>query len=311
LENFLIDAEECWRQAGDQRAHSGPWIEQRADGEQVEIEATALTTRGFPILIIKRLGAEFEAKKEVLQKARETVIAHQRLNSEIQKKEILLHCVADEMTATLANIVTSLRLIEGETDQTRAKVMLGLAMRGTDEQQRLINRILDVFADEIGSISGRDGREEEAADWDSLLQDAIAATKPAYSKKNVRLVQRTPATSALQVTAGRANLTRVVENLLENALERTPAGGEVEVACEAEAEWLLCRFIDCGPLMLTDESETAFSKFHLPAAGSSAAIMRLHFCRIMIESHGGEIGCGVAETGGTSFWFRLPRSAAS
>ena len=71
------------------------------------------------------------------------MIAYQRLNSEIQKKEILLHCVADEMTNALANIVTSLRLIEAESNPPRTKVLLGLAMRGAEKQQQLINRVLD------------------------------------------------------------------------------------------------------------------------------------------------------------------------
>ena len=28
LENFLIDAEECWQKGGAERARSGPWVEQ-------------------------------------------------------------------------------------------------------------------------------------------------------------------------------------------------------------------------------------------------------------------------------------------
>ena len=77
---------------------SGPGWRQDANGAEVQLEATALTADGQRILLLERLGEAFEAKKSMLQKARETVIAYQRLNSEIQKKEILLHCVADEMT---------------------------------------------------------------------------------------------------------------------------------------------------------------------------------------------------------------------
>src|SRR5947207_409349 len=43
LENFLIDADECWRTGGEKRTGSGPWVEQDAHGQQVELEATALT----------------------------------------------------------------------------------------------------------------------------------------------------------------------------------------------------------------------------------------------------------------------------
>ena len=85
----------------------------------------------------------------MLQKARETVIAYQRLNSEMQKKEILLSCIADEMNAALANTITSLRLMELEQNPEGVRRLLGLASRATEEQQSLINKVLHLFADEL------------------------------------------------------------------------------------------------------------------------------------------------------------------
>ena len=311
LENFLVDADECWRAGGDERAQSGPWIEQMPAGEQVELEATALTANGQAVLLINRLGAEFAAKKNVLQKARETVIAHQRLNSEIQKKEILLHCVAEEMTAALANIVTSLRLIETETNPTRSKALLGLAMRGAEEQQRLINRVLEVFADEIGGLYGRSAAGSEEADCGVIVAKAIAAAAPAYADKKVRLVRRTDRADGVSMPGDETHVGRVLGNLLEHCLERTPAGGEVIVAAEPDADSIVISVTDSGALVSADECERVFSKFQLPTGSSNAGTLRLHFCRVTIASYGGEIGCEPGETGGARFWFRLPRSAAS
>ncbi len=311
FENFLIDAEECWRAGGEARAHSGPWIEEGPNSEQVELEATALNAGGHAMLLINRLGAEFVAKKEVLQKARETVIAHQRLNSEIQKKEILLHCVADDMTATLANIVTSLRLIETEDNPPRTKMLLGLSMRGAEEQQRLISRVLEVFSDEIGSIYGREGDNGASAEWESVLARAFDSVAPAFAEKNVQLVRPPTALGAISISAEAAHLERVLTGLLENALERTPARGAVTVEVEAETDAIVCRVIDSAERMSTEAYDDLFSKFGLPAAGSHESALRLHFCRIVIESCGGEIGCEPGEASGNSFWFRLPKSAAS
>ena len=109
LENFLVDASACWEAGGETRSRSGPWIEQTDTGTEVTLEAVALNAGDQAILLLERLGEVFEAKKSMLQKARETVIAYQRLNSEMQKKEILLSCIADEMNAALANTITSLR----------------------------------------------------------------------------------------------------------------------------------------------------------------------------------------------------------
>jgi hypothetical protein len=78
LENFLVDAAACWSaQTGHVR--SGPWVEYDRRGHELHLEATALTGGGRQLLLIERLGEDFEAARSVLQKARETLIAYQRL----------------------------------------------------------------------------------------------------------------------------------------------------------------------------------------------------------------------------------------
>ncbi len=308
LENFLIDAEECWKKGGTARANSGPWVERDPDGTEMQLEASALTVDGQPILLLERLGEAFEAKKTVLQRARETVIAHQRLNSEIQKKEILLHCVADEMTAALANIITSLRLIELEDNGPRTKLLLGLANRATQEQQTLINRILGVFEEELQSVAGRSGLANMGTDADAVLRHALESAAPLYAEKDVRLEMPPANAGSAKVSADATHLERVATNLLEAALERTPAGGTVVVRAEEEADALLWQVEDNGSALKPDICDHLFLKWD-PANGASAATaLRLHFCRIVVENCGGEIGCEPLARGGNRCWIRLTKS---
>ena len=306
LENFLIDAEECWKKNGTDRAKSGPWIEQNDDGVEVQLEATAMTAAGQPILLIERLGEAFEAKKTVLQRARETVIAHQRLNSEIQKKEILLHCVADDMTAALANVITSLRLIELEDNGPRTKLLLGLASRATQEQQTLIHRILGVFEEELRAVYGATGETENDADWSVVLRRALDSSSPLFEEKGVRLRAPAPATN-ITIRIDPTHLERVIVNLLENALERSASGAAVVVRAEEEAEALLVSFQDNGPAMAPEVCEDLFGKWD-PTTAAPASALRLHFCRIVIENAGGEIGCTSLPENGHRFWIRLPKN---
>ena len=145
LENFLIDARECWTAGGEKRARSGAWVEQTTDGTELSLEATALTIGGQAILLLERLGEVFEAKQSMLQKARETVIAYQRLNSEMQKKEILLHCISEEMNAALANVITALRLIELEKGSAASRATAEPRLPGhggtTDADQQSSERL--------------------------------------------------------------------------------------------------------------------------------------------------------------------------
>lgn len=311
LENFLIDAEECWGKGDEARASSGPWVEGDAPGAELQLEATAMTVEGQSILLLERLGAAFEAKKSVLQRARETVIAHQRLNSEIQKKEILLHCVADEMTAALANIITSLRLLELEDNGPRTKLLLGLATRATQEQQTLIHRILGVFEEELQSVSGRTSLTSEGTEAGAVLRRALDTATPLFAEKGVRLEAPAPSSGSAQVSTDPAHLERVAANLLEAALERTPAGGSVFVREKEEPESILWQFEDNGTALERDICANLFLKWDPANEASPATTLRLHFCRIVVENCGGEIGCEPLPSGGNCFWIRLTKSGAT
>jgi len=311
LENFLIDAEECWQKGGAERDRSGPWVEQDPSGAELQLEATAMTVDGQSILLLERLGEAFEAKKSVLQRARETVIAHQRLNSEIQKKEILLHCVADEMTAALANIITSLRLLEMEDNGPRTKLLLGLATRATQEQQTLIHRILGVFEDELRGVYGRSDLMTTDADANVVLRRALEAAAPLFAEKGVLLDGPPSTTVTAPVAADPTHLERVFSNLLENALERTPAGGVVVVRAEEEPDALLWQVEDNGSVIDPDVCANLFLKWDPANDASPSAALRLHFCRIVVENCGGEIGCASLPAGGNRFWIRLTKSSAA
>jgi len=187
LENFLVDASACWDKGGEARARSGPWIEQNARGTEITLEAIALNAGDQAILLLERTGDAFEARKSMLQKARETAIAYQRLNSEMQKKEILLSCIAEEMNAALANTITSLRLMELEPNPARTRQLLGLASRATDAQQGLINRVLRVFADELAELYGHDGSGQAAARVDDSVKAAKETMAAVFAEKRVRL----------------------------------------------------------------------------------------------------------------------------
>lgn len=306
LENFLIDAAECWATGGEARVQSGPWVEQAADGSDVSLEATALTSKGQPFLLLERLGEVFEAKKSMLQKARETVIAYQRLNSETQKKEILLSCIAEEMNAALANAITALRLIEMEKHSPRAQQLLALAMRATEDQQGLINKVLSVFAAELEGLYGRDGEGAAQCSLSEVLRAVRGMLAENFAEKRVEL--RLPE-SASAVAIDADHLIRVVASLLENALENAPAGSEVALKIDDEVDAVVIHVSDQGAPLPNDAFADVFARDAIAGSATSPAQLRLQFCRMAVEKCRGEIGYAPGANGGNRFWIRLPKPA--
>ena len=302
LENFLVDAVASWRAGGSQRVRSGPWIEQTATGNEFTLEAIAITAGDQAILLLERLGEVFEAKKSMLQKARETVIAYQRLNSEMQKKEILLSCIAEEMNAALANAVTSLRLIELEENPARIRQLLSLASRATEEQQSLINKVLRVFADELLELYGHDGNKSAEAKLGDALKSAQENVAPQFADKRVRLNIAENSSGEVTVAMDTGHLSRVLTNLLENALQNSSAGDEVRLELVEEPESVVIKVIDAGPLR-QDVGQNFFSK----TGAIDCAHLELHFCRVAVENCRGQIGQEPRPEGGNDFWIRLPK----
>ncbi|MDQ6622846.1 MAG: HAMP domain-containing histidine kinase [Verrucomicrobiota bacterium] len=308
FENFLIDAVEAWEGGGETRAVSGPWIETKPDGSEITLEATALTAGDAPMLLLARQGQEFEAKKAVLQTARETVIAYQRLNSETQKKEVLLSWIAEQMNTALANVITSLRLIELETNPPRTSQLLGLAVRAADEQQGLINRILTLFKRELEGLYGRTEKAEQGASFGEILPAVQEELAPQFAEKRVKLVASAEGANGSRIAMDATHLRRVVSSLLLTAL----AAARREVSCElrADADALTLRVCDDGAPLPPDICDGLLSKTSAAASDPESPALRLQFCRIAVENCGGEIGYEAREPSGNCIWLRLPKAAA-
>jgi signal transduction histidine kinase len=305
LENFLVDASTCWEAGGEARSRSGPWIEQTDNGTEVTLEAVALNAGNHAVLVLERLGEVFEAKKSMLQKARETIIAYQRLNSEMQKKEILLSCIADEMNTALANTITSLRLMELEQNPARIQQLLGLASRATEEQQALINKVLHVFADELEELYGHNGSGQATAKLDGAVRAAKENVTPLFAEKRVYLSLGEGSASNATVSMDADHLARVLSNLLENALQNSTPGGEVQLVVFEEPESVVINVLDQGASLTRDVYRNLFSK----VGKIDASSLKLQFCRVAVENCGGETGGGPRTHGGNCFWIRLRKSS--
>jgi signal transduction histidine kinase len=126
---------------------------------------------------------------------------------------------------------------------------------------------------------------------------------------------------------------QIVQNLVENALKYTPAGGRIEVGlrvCAATslpdapkarlglgarsvAEHAILSVDDSGPGIPEEDRERVFEKFFRrqgePAGGSVG--LGLAICREIIEAHGGAIWVDESPLGGTSMKVALPVEAST
>ncbi|MBZ5735517.1 HAMP domain-containing histidine kinase [Nocardioides sp. TRM66260-LWL] len=151
-----------------------------------------------------------------------------------------------------------------------------------------------------------------------LVSEAIAGADPLARARNVRLGGDVDAD--LEVTADPAGLSRVLSNLLVNAIRHTPSDGVVEVIGRRHDDGVEVLVSDgCGGLR-QDEIERVFDlgwqgeQARTPSAagtpgGPTGAGLGLAIVKGIVEAHHGRVGVeNLPADGGCRFSVLLPRA---
>jgi len=106
------------------------------------------------------------------------------------------------------------------------------------------------------------------------------------------------------VRADPALMTRVLANLIENALRHCPENGTVRVAASLADDAVTIRVADTGPGVPEALRSRVFDRFE-SSGGSRNRGLGLAFCKLAIEAHGGSIWVEDAAPGAV-FCVRFP-----
>ena len=105
-------------------------------------------------------------------------------------------------------------------------------------------------------------------------------------------------------------ISRVLSNLVSNALRHTPTGGSVELRATPAGSHVLVEVRDTGSGISPTDLPHVFEQFYRGEKSRSrstgGAGLGLAIARRIIEAHGGAIGAESAPGAGTRLWFTLP-----
>jgi len=311
LENFLLEAEDYWNSPGSAACQSETWIEKSLSGREIPVQAKALFLDGKRILALFSPDAQFREQVKFLQTARSALLDHERLAREIQKKEILLHCIVHDLSQPLSVMHAVMDSLSEESISARSKQFLTLGKHASNQQETMIRQILQTFSDDLRASLDAGTEGNSSSDLLECARKTMTSLEPTFEAKGVCLAvsSTVDAEGKWPVTAEESRLQRIFSNLLENALRYTPAGCRVTIGVEDEGDFLKAYVDDEGPGLPQDlRPEQIFGLFMKGRQSGGKAGLGLYFCRITVERWGGSIGCVTLPEKGSRFWFRLPRA---
>ncbi len=324
LEVFLPEAERAWSTDASRSARpdgctqgsvrSDGWTQMTEDDEALHLEATALCVGSSRLLVITRNDALFHERRRVLQRARELRLVHEALSREVERKDVLVHCIVHDLSGPLNSLLGALSLLQEQPLPEKSGALAAVALKAALRQRELIREILDTFAAEGAALDASGGELAEVADLRGTVAQVIEALLPMACSRCVRL-EGPPESGGGQpccVLGEGRRLVRVVSNLVENALRFAPARTSVRVLVhEDEPGWARVTVEDEGPGVSPAIAPRLFQKFAYgrdPGAGSG---LGLYGARIAVERWGGAIGHEARPEGGARFWVRLRRVGAA
>jgi signal transduction histidine kinase len=204
-----------------------------------------------------------------------------------QRRMELVGNVAHELRTPLSSINS---LIEGLADGVLPPEpdTFQTARREVGRMQRLVRDLEELSRAEARQIP-LDLRPVCPAE---LVAAAVARLQPQFEEKDVGLDVQVP--DALpQVRADTTRITQVLSNLLGNALQYTPSGGQVSVRAWSEGSFVCIAVQDTGIGVSEEHLPHLFERFYRvdksrSRAGGGSGI-GLTIAKYLVEAHGGRI----------------------
>ena len=146
-----------------------------------------------------------------------------------------------------------------------------------------------------------------AVEPQTLLQRTVNAHLPQARQRDVDLQVGSGAMKP-PVRMDADKIARVLDNLVDNALRHTPAGGRVLLGAEMQGSGVRFTVGDTGPGVAAADLAHIFERFYRGdgARGRGGSGLGLAIARSLVELHGGTIGAASVPGAGTTIHFSLP-----
>jgi len=211
----------------------------------------------------------------------------------------------------LRNPLAPLKMAAGMLGTANADAGRMAKLQGVIEDQvghmtRLVEDLLDGSRISTGKLRLQLGQVDLA----DILRTSLDTCRERAVEKSQQVKARLPDSGAI-VSGDKVRLTQVFNNLLDNALKYTPAGGHIDVALEIGARDAIVSIADDGAGIAANALLHVFDLFVQELRGigqqNSGLGIGLAVVRELVDAHGGTVTAASAGRGqGTLFTVTLP-----
>ncbi|HUL04986.1 MAG TPA: ATP-binding protein [Candidatus Acidoferrum sp.] len=207
-----------------------------------------------------------------------------------------------EFTADAAHeLRTPLAILATHLDSLENKQVAAALRADVERMSRLVNQLLSVATLEALAVA-----PDEIADLQAIAVDVAGSLAPLALKRG-RSIAVTGTTEPVAVRGNAESLRQALRNLIENALQHTPAGTEVEIEVTHEPA---VHVSDRGPGVPPELRSRVIQRFwRADRRKGEGSGLGLAIVSRILAAHGGRLAVDDAAGGGARFSLVLPAKA--
>ncbi len=246
-----------------------------------------------------RLATTFNRMCESLQAARAELVRRERVALIGRLTSSIVHDLRNPLAAIYGGCEL---LAETQPSPEHTRRITGNILRASRRVQEMLEDLTRV---------GKGQKSETASDphpLEEVVSGAVARLSDAAESHGVAIRQRIPPHITLVGT--RTRLEGVFVNLIQNALDVMPQGGEVRVDAATEGNWVIVEVTDTGPGVPQEVRDQLFQPF-VSHGKRNGLGLGLALARQTAVDHGGDLWLSTDTARGARFLVRLPRQRSA
>ncbi len=266
--------------------------------EKFQVELTS--TKEKLALTQEKFGAELKTR-EAEARTREMLVDKKRRHEFVRRINHDLNAPVSVLNWT----VSELQMMELQDLQAKEKV--ARLVKSSDKLCELIDQLVQSY--DYESVPNEISSTKTLCDLTQVVHDSVDGQMPLAAIHQDTLEWSKPNTS-LYVMGNELELTRVVDNIVRNAIKHNPPGTKISVSVESNGSFNIVSISDNGKGIAEEHLAKIFKPgFRVEPSEKDGQGLGLDIAKTLIETMGGEILVTSALKKGTTFRLKIPLCA--
>ena len=231
---------------------------------------------------------------------RELDESRERTEQALSRQREFVADASHELRTPLTALIANLEMLAADSS--------GEAREDAEAALRSGRRMRDLVTDLLAlARSDADPGTHRHVDLAALVESVIAEVTALLGARTLERIL-----DPVTVNGDPAALTKVVGNLLANAIHHTPDGSRIRIGLRLENETAVLAVEDSGPGIPLDQRAKVFERFYRQAGDTGSGTgLGLAIVAAVVEDHGGAASIGDSDLGGAALTIRLPAAQVS